>query len=823
MRATPNPPRPGRSGPARATAHHPRGAWTAVALLWPLLWLGCEAEPEVPVDFGLTLQVWDEDGRPIEGARVEWLDSEARTNARGRARLGTLDGPQVALVSGPGYLTEPVPVGWNSADAVVDVTLLDASGRVVMHHGGDSMFGRRYTEPKSGAPLIGFDDTAGAASDVVAHLARPFSIADFRSLNLETVVSERTLEQAYPGKRFLLRSEPDTLAALETLQVDMVSFANNHTRDWMDDGVADSLRALDTAGIPHVGGGMEAGEAETALIQEVAGLRIGTLAYTTVTGSFVNDNYPDADTAPPDDLEEKDAWMFQTRAFLFDDAAWPMPQGEYRIGEVWRSYSGAERDLDEDTRARAWAAIVETFPEMQDWVARRGHGGAAMWQRARADDVATLSAVVDVTIVQLHAGYQFQTAPSESVAAAARLAIDAGADIVIAHHPHVLQGMEWYKDHLIVYSLGNFIFDQDFLATFRSGFVRTVWEGDELVQARFVPLDIVGYRPTPTVDVAATQNMTMVWERSVMGARAARDAVTHGVYVFAADLDADTVPAQLLMEHNTARLVKHSMMLPATIRVGRDTTVELPDFGLIPGDLGIEAGESPGVQVGRRIFGWGRFEDELADGPRTDGDAHWSLTYEDKQVVVGNASSGRGMLRMLRDDRNMSVLGARPVARIPLSDHRLHASRQEQGLPPEALDPAAHHSMRFRARCRGHCDAYLRLDIYDFDDTNPTEDPGSELLGEHREPLFVKGSEWRSYEVDIDLRAWTGSDRANMMMFYLQLEPTETGEAILDIDELEVIEWRDAQGMPHTPGAFTHARNSGETVTLSFDVLTAQE
>ena len=43
-----------------------------------------------------------------------------------------------------------------------------------------------------------------------------------------------------------------------------------------------------------------------------------------------------------------------------------------------------------------------------------------------------------------------------------KMFIDAGADIVVGHHPHVVQELEQYKNGWIVYSLGNFIFDQNF-------------------------------------------------------------------------------------------------------------------------------------------------------------------------------------------------------------------------------------------------------------------------------------------------------------------------------------------------------------------------
>ncbi len=62
------------------------------------------------------------------------------------------------------------------------------------------------------------------------------------------------------------------------------------------------------------------------------------------------------------------------------------------------------------------------------------------------------------TIVTVHGGYEWEDAPRDEVKALYRRYIDWGADLVLAHHPHVLQGMEYYNDAYIAYSLGNFIF-----------------------------------------------------------------------------------------------------------------------------------------------------------------------------------------------------------------------------------------------------------------------------------------------------------------------------------------------------------------------------
>jgi poly-gamma-glutamate synthesis protein (capsule biosynthesis protein) len=69
---------------------------------------------------------------------------------------------------------------------------------------------------------------------------------------------------------------------------------------------------------------------------------------------------------------------------------------------------------------------------------------------------------VDVLFVSFHWGEEYENLANNEQRRLARLAIDSGADLVIGHHPHVIQDIEKYKDKFIFYSLGNFIFDQNF-------------------------------------------------------------------------------------------------------------------------------------------------------------------------------------------------------------------------------------------------------------------------------------------------------------------------------------------------------------------------
>ncbi len=76
---------------------------------------------------------------------------------------------------------------------------------------------------------------------------------------------------------------------------------------------------------------------------------------------------------------------------------------------------------------------------------------------------------VDVVIVNLHWGTELATAPDPGQREFAHRLIDAGADAVIGHHPHVLQGIERYGKGVIVYSLGNFLFGGNERSTYTTG------------------------------------------------------------------------------------------------------------------------------------------------------------------------------------------------------------------------------------------------------------------------------------------------------------------------------------------------------------------
>jgi poly-gamma-glutamate synthesis protein (capsule biosynthesis protein) len=102
-------------------------------------------------------------------------------------------------------------------------------------------------------------------------------------------------------------------------------------------------------------------------------------------------------------------------------------------------------------------AYSKTFP--MEFYAKRRRGGTAEGKRRYIrDDVKRAAKDADIVIVSFHWGGDRLKVPRAYQLELAHLAIDSGAKIVVGHHPHVLQPMESYKDGLIFYSLGNFVF-----------------------------------------------------------------------------------------------------------------------------------------------------------------------------------------------------------------------------------------------------------------------------------------------------------------------------------------------------------------------------
>lgn len=227
--------------------------------------------------------------------------------------------------------------------------------------------------------------------------------ADVAFMQLEMTLTERG--SRVPQTKHTSRTAPTAAAAFRRAGFTHASWASNHALDWGAEGFLDTIDALVDGGIVPLGVGRDIAQARRAHITEVDGVRIALLAYC----SILPDSYWATAERPG---------VAPLRAFTVHEPMEPdQPGTPHRM---------------------------HTFPHPGDLA-------------ALADDIASARKEADAVIVSMHWGIHFSYAElADYQRIAGHAAIDAGADLVIGHHAHILKGIEVYRGKAIFHSLGNF-------------------------------------------------------------------------------------------------------------------------------------------------------------------------------------------------------------------------------------------------------------------------------------------------------------------------------------------------------------------------------
>ena len=134
------------------------------------------------------------------------------------------------------------------------------------------------------------------------------------------------------------------------------------------------------------------------------------------------------------------------------------------------------------------------------FAAKERPGTAPGYEKLITADISAAKQQADYVIVSIHWGTEGASAVQEYQRKTAHQAIEAGADVIIGHHPHVLRGIERYRSGIIFYSLGNFTFASKSATADSSAIVRIRLD-DRHREAEILPLDIlhrrVGFQPQP--------------------------------------------------------------------------------------------------------------------------------------------------------------------------------------------------------------------------------------------------------------------------------------------------------------------------------------
>lgn len=134
-------------------------------------------------------------------------------------------------------------------------------------------------------------------------------------------------------------------------------------------------------------------------------------------------------------------------------------------------------------------------------------GSAPLDTATLAADVRAAGTIADVVIVLPHWGIEYTPDPTPRQREIARIAAEAGADLVVGNHPHVVQANERIGDTFVAYALGNFVFDQDWsLETQQGAMLEVTFTGDRVTSTRYLPVHIYDqYQPrlAPPEEAAA--------------------------------------------------------------------------------------------------------------------------------------------------------------------------------------------------------------------------------------------------------------------------------------------------------------------------------
>ena len=285
--------------------------------------------------------------------------------------------------------------------------------------------------------------------------------ADVRFTNLEVTLHEfRGSPQAASGGSYVAAS-PGLIDDLKTMSFNLYAAANNHTMDWGEGGLLATMETLDRAGAVYAGIGRHLQDARAPRFLETDAGRVALIAATSTFPShaMAGDQRPDCQGRPG------------VNPLRFQETITVDPATLSHLREIHdRLHLGAVRDLS----VRLGFEKPDP-PGVATLFNRRFREGApeGLGSEPHAGDLAGNLAWIrdarrqaDWVVVSLHAHEMLRgdrEQPAEFIPAFCRQAVEAGADIVLGHGPHLLRGIEVYRGKPIFYSLGNFIFQNETL------------------------------------------------------------------------------------------------------------------------------------------------------------------------------------------------------------------------------------------------------------------------------------------------------------------------------------------------------------------------
>jgi len=299
--------------------------------------------------------------------------------------------------------------------------------KVIIGFAGDTMLGRLVNKK------IGQAGYTYPLGDLIPLLGK----TDLNIVNLETTLTNSN--KKIP-KVFNFKAKPDRVKTLKAGHIAVVCLANNHIKDFGNEGLYETIDTLKKAGIKYVGAGNTIQEAKRPALFEKNGIKIGVLGYT----------------------DNEGGWK-----------AGPSSPGTNYI---------SVGDID---------TVKKDIEQVRD--------------------------KVDILIATIHWGPNMRTHPSPKFITFAHQMIDAGIDIIHGHSAHIFQGVQNYKNGLIMYDTGDFIDDyriDPVLRNDRSFFFLVTVDKTGVKQLKLIPLLISGMQVNIAKNIDSTQSLKQMQKLS---------------------------------------------------------------------------------------------------------------------------------------------------------------------------------------------------------------------------------------------------------------------------------------------------------------------
>jgi poly-gamma-glutamate synthesis protein (capsule biosynthesis protein) len=618
-------------------------------------------------------RVIDMDGAPISGAKVESPGKSTTSDKDGWFRFSADGLPQWIKVTAAGFISRTRA----AAPAVPVLFRLspDDGKTTVIHFAGDTMFGRRFYDPNeddyTADGLLPLEPTVDDHLKLLAPVSPLLQSADFTVLNFETTLAE----QAYLSKN---ASRPVTF---------------HPTAGHVYASNPNSVMALKQSGVDIVG---------LANNHMYDMLEVG-LYSTLATLDRAN--------------------MLHFGAGANETNAWA-PAMVSSKGQIIAFIGCTTLKIPLQT------PVLNDIPYTASDVLKKGGAAYCAEARLRAE-ITQAKQQADIVVVMIHGGKEYDSTPTSKISYLTSIAKQAGATLVINHHPHVTGGFQWRDQALTAWTLGTFLSDQTVWPSLESYILAVYLRDGNVVRAYVEPLMIDGFLPHGLTSELA-------------------DYVVRGA--------AGHEPGPFVMESGAMEVDIEGRTLQQTyvqtIDGGSDSgmIISMPQAQWISDFKGTGK-----LRLGRDLLWVGGFENnEVAS---VSGAAPlWDLSLGDIQLGPEYAYEGQTGIRLERGARNNGDA-------VTTNLHRV------------LIRPYADLSITGMVRADSGVVVQAQLSWY-----STTSGPS---FSKTLQPIEVQShNSWEPFRLDV--QAPRGAVAAGL---FLRLSPPDKGTASADFDNIRIIQW----------------------------------